>query len=271
MATVPLTLLLFLASAGAGTVTLGAQQEQFDMNLHRRMSGLTSAGPPEVVGDHVLLTFGGELHGETDARYVAAAFAHENFARLHPFRVIQSTVPNPDNPNETLTTRVFALAYPIPEDLAELEYRIVVDGLWHTDPANPETTRDNNGVMLSVFELPERPPGSIETPRVGDGGRVEFVFAPEPGGHLRSIDGQLIDLPDVRGLEVYVAGGFNNWDPFMHRLRETEPGVYRLSVPVSRGRHHYYLVVEGRRILDPRNAERTRHADGFQVCSFTVP
>ena len=261
-----LTLLLFLATIGVGPADLSAQQEQFNLNIHRRVSGLTSSGPPEVIDGHVLLTF----DGATEARYVAAAFAHEDFTRLHSFNLVRNTVRNPEDPNDTATARVFALAYPIPEDSEQLEYRIIVDGLWRTDPTNPQTIRDRNGVTLSVFELPERPPASIETPRVGDGGRVEFIFAPEPGGGVRSIAGQLVDLPDVRGLSVYVAGDFNNWDPFMHRLRETEPGVYRLSIPVSPGRHHYYLVVEGRRILDPRNAERTRHADGFRVCSFTV-
>jgi hypothetical protein len=272
-----LTLLLFLATTGVGTTSLAAQQEQFNLNIHRRVSGLTSSGPPEVIDGHVLLTFDGE-NEEPNARYVAAAFAHENFARVHTFDLVQNTVRNPEDPNHTATTRVFALAYTIPEDAEQLEYRIIVDGLWRTDPTNPQITRDRNGVMLSVFELPARPPASIETPRIGDGGRgdgdggtVEFVFAPEPRAGLQSIGGQRVDLPDVRGLSVYVAGDFNNWDPFMHRLRETEPGVYRLSIPISRGRHHYYLVVEGRRILDPRNAERTRHADGFRVCSFTVP
>ncbi|MFO7782730.1 MAG: hypothetical protein R6W94_14020 [Spirochaetia bacterium] len=262
-----LTLLLFGATVGFGPASLSAQQEQFNLNIHRRVSGLTSSGPPEVIDGHVLLTF----DGETDVRYVAAAFAHEDFARLHTFNLVRNTVQNPDDPNDTATARVFALAYPIPEDAEQLEYRIIVDGLWRTDPTNPQTVRDPNGVTLSVFELPERPPASIETPRIGDGGRVEFIFAPDPGAGLQSIGGQIFDLPDVRGLSVYVAGDFNNWDPFMHRLRETEPGVYRLSIPVSPGRHHYYLVVEGRRVLDPRNAERTRHADGFRVCSFTVP
>jgi hypothetical protein len=262
-----LPLLLFLATTGVGTTNLDAQQQQqFNLNIHRRVSGLTSSAPPEVIDGHVLLTF----NGDTQPRYVAAAFAHENFARLHPFDLVENTVRNPEDPNDTATTRVFALAYPIPEDVERLEYRIIAEGLWRTDPTNPLTMRDRNGVRLSVFHLPERPPASIETPRIGDGGTVEFVFAPEPGGNLQSIGGQRIDLPDVRGLSVYVAGEFNNWDPFMHRLRETEPGVYRLSIPVSAGRHHYYLVVEGRRILDPRNADRTRHADGFRVSSFTV-
>lgn len=245
----------------------GAQEEQFSMSLHQRISSLTSAEAPQVVDGRVLFTF----DGPTRARYVAAAFAHESFTELHPYRLVRNEMRAPDDPNRRVTTRVFALAYPIPDDVETLEYRIVVDGLWRTDPANPRTVRGENGVALSAFSLPERPPVPASTPRVRESGRVEFVFEPQPEVGMRTIRDRLVDLPTGEGLTVAVAGTFNNWDPFVHRLRETEPGVYRLNIPVPPGRHHYYLVVNGRRILDPANDDRTRHADGFRVCSFTVP
>lgn len=258
--------LLLFAAAGLGAQE-AQQEEPFDINLHRRISGLTSAQPPRVVDDHVLLTY----NGTTNARYVAAAFAHEDFTRIHPYDLVQNRISNSENPNDTVTTRVFALAYPVPEDVEVLEYRIVVDGLWQTDPANPVTRHDANGMRLSALELPERPPAPEQTPDVVGPGRVEFVFAPEPDTAVENVRGQRFDLPAVAGLNVTVAGSFNNWDPFMHPLQETRPGVYRLSVPVTPGRHHYYFVVDGRRIPDPGNTRRTRHADGFQVSSFTVP
>jgi hypothetical protein len=261
------TALLVSALALLAAPTLQAQEEQFSMSLHQRISSLTSAEEPQVVDGRVLLTF----NGPTSARYVAAAFSHENFTRLHPYSLVRNEIRAPGDTDRRATSRVFALAYPIPEDVDTLEYRIVVDGLWQTDPANPRTTPGENGVLLSAFALPERPVVPASTPRVLDSGRVEFVFEPEPGLGIRTIRDQLVDLPTGRGLAVYVAGSFNNWNPFMHRMRETEPGVYRLSIPVPPGRHHYYFVVDGRRVLDPANEDRTRHADGFRVCSFRAP
>jgi hypothetical protein len=245
------------------------------MTLHRRMSTLTEPQSPTVIADRVLFTFGGSARatpaGEPPARYVAAAFAHEDFAQRHAYRIVRNETSDPDNPNETIETRVFALAYRIPPDLERLEYRIVVDGLWRTDPTNPNTTRDENGVLLSVFELPERPAAEAGVPRVYQDGRVEFIFEPEVGAGLQTIRDVMTEVGTEEGLNVYVAGSFNNWNPFMHRLRETETGVYRVTIPVPPGRHHYYLVINGQRILDPENGTRTRHRDGFQVCSFTVP
>ena len=296
-------LLSGLVFAAGAAESVQAQEEQFNQSLHRRISTLTHGQPPEMVDGHVLLTYDGQPSGGrrarnangpagtgttaagptataagTDrrpavsrARYVAVAFAHEQFARLHPYRIVRSTVQDPENPNETMDTRVFALAYSPPEDLERLEYRIVVDGLWQTDPMNPNTVLDANGVPRSVFELPDRPQTALGVPRVFEDGRVEFIFEPGAGDTVETIRDVMIDLGTNEGLRVSVAGSFNNWDPFMHRLRETEPGVYRLTLRVPPGRHHYYLVVDGRRILDPENDTRTRHRGGFRVCSFTVP
>ncbi|MFP4704075.1 MAG: hypothetical protein ACOCXE_05495 [Spirochaetota bacterium] len=264
-----LALVLWVLAAGPGAGTAAAQQEQFNTSVHRRLSGLTEARAPEVIDGRVLLTY----DGSDGTRYVAAAFAHEGYSQLHPFSLVENPVRDPDDPSEQRVARIFALSYPIPEDVEELEYRIIVDGLWQTDPTNPETVRDPNGVPVSSFSLPERPAAPEETPRVSreERGRVEFVFEAEPGREIETVDGERARLDRREDLDVRVAGSFNNWDPFSHRLRESEPGVYRLNLRVPEGRNEYYLVVEGHRVLDPENDRRIRHRDGFRVCTFSVP
>ena len=51
---------------------------------------------------------------------------------------------------------VFVLDYPVPEGVREIHYRIVVDGLWMPDPANPVTEPDGAGALLSVYTLEKR-------------------------------------------------------------------------------------------------------------------
>ncbi len=267
--------LLFAVFSGPGAVVVSAQQQQqqeqsegfFDVGLHREMSTLTEAQSPKALSGHVLLTF----EGDSSTRYVAAAFEHEDFSELHTYRIVRNEMPDPDDPSETVQTKVFVLDYPIPEDLERLEYRIVVDGLWQTDPTNPDVERGANGVRMSTFSLPERSPTDDEIPRVRESGEVEFIFEPDLREGIETVDGRRFNLSSERGLNVSVAGSFNNWDPYMHELKEAEDGVYRLKIRVPRGQHTYYLVVDGRRIVDPENPERSRHRDGFAVSSFVVP
>lgn len=264
---------LFAIFLGPSVAEISAQEEQqqprepFNMGLHREMSTLTEAQSPKIVEGNVLFTF----QGDSSTRYVAAAFEHEDFSELHTYQVLRNETTDPENPNETIETKVFALAYPVPEDLERLEYRIVADGLWQTDPTNPEVERGAHGVRLSTFSLPERSPTETEIPRVSESGEVEFIFEADAGEGVETIRGQRFDLSSERGLNVSVAGSFNNWDPYMHSLEETQEGVYRLKIRVPRGRHTYYFVVNGRRVVDPENPERSRHRDGFAVSSFVVP
>jgi 1,4-alpha-glucan branching enzyme len=71
--------------------------------------------------------------------------------------------------------------------------------------------------------------------------------------------------PDRR---VSVVGDFNNWDPFMDPMEETEPGMYSATIRVPAGEHWYYFFSDGRRILDRFNAQTGVDPDGGTVSYF---
>ena len=171
--------------------------------------------------------------------HVGAAFEFDDF------RTVYSYMRNGHD--------VFVLVMPVPTAETSLAYRIVVDGLWMPDPFNPLSTRMASGVALSRVEITDLPPLPLRSPHLVDDGTVEF------------------NLERLPGRRVYLVGDFNNWDPFFHRLDETAAGTYSTRLRTYSGRHHYYFLVDGRRILDPLNPATAVDAEGAQVSTFLLP
>ena len=259
---------LLVATLLIGSIAVAWAQDP-SIALDLRLARLDRAVAPEMLDDDVLFTYAaaGRVY------HVGAAFAHEDFRTVHTFYRWR-----PFGSNGSATPdELFFLSYKVPAGVLRLEYRLVVDGVWMADPANPAWRRDRNGTRLSLFEVPERARPRPATPTaVSERQNVmRFVFEPgdpSPAG-LESIYGRQAFLDQQSGLDVRVAGTFNRWDPFMHRLREdpARPGRYEAEITVPRGRHAYYFVVNGRRLVDPHNPQQRYHADGYAVSSFSVP
>ncbi|MDR1909839.1 MAG: isoamylase, partial [Spirochaetaceae bacterium] len=184
---------------------------------------ITLSGPaaPEIFEDGVLFTFSPEY------RSVGIAFAHEQFTRIHWFQkllTLEDQGPPPPSGRQFTPryneVKVLFYAYTPPPEVRSLEYRLVINGLWTTDPLNPLHRADGeSGLIHSVVFLPEpeRPP---------------VISGALPG--LLSLN-----YAAPSGETVTVAGDFNGWDPFMYELRETAPGRYSLAIPLPPGTYHY--------------------------------
>jgi len=205
-----------------------------DFTIYMEVRQMKTSRPPYFLGKNLVLSFSTD-HG---VRFAGAAFAHENFSRIHSF------IKNENN--------VFILIYPLPENkgLDELKYRIVVDSLWMADPENKKIVRDANGMKLSYMPIPERFRQISTSPFILPDGRIKFIYKG----------------PENRN--VYLAGDFNNWDPFMYKLHETEKGVYEIDLRLTPGDHYYYYLSNGLRILDPMNPNRGVDFEGNQVSRF---
>jgi hypothetical protein len=141
--------------------------------------------------------------------------------------------------------------YTVPEDVRELEYRLVIDGLWTIDPLNPRSRMDpQSGIVRSTVALPEiqRAP----TPFDGPPGSLSFRYQAPPGEIIT------------------VAGTFNGWDPFMYELREISPGTYGLTLPLPPGVYQYVFFHRGLRVLDPHNHSRVYTAEGKTASEAVV-
>lgn len=208
--------------------------EVSSIGLHLHISGLQEARPPEVLEGYLVLSAKGPY------RFVGAAFSHEDWRTVHAF--------------ERNLYGVFVLAVPVPfgEGLTTT-YRLIVDGLWMADPVNAKKLRDPaTGATLSYMELPRRPRTVLGSWDPAAEGMANFHFSAEPGHR------------------VTVAGSFNAWDPFIHELQETAPGVYELSLQLPPGEYHYVFIYRGLRVPDPLNRQLLFGVDGRPVSGLSI-
>jgi hypothetical protein len=208
---------------------------------------------PVIVENYVIFT------ADSALRRVGVAFAHENFANIYWFRQLVIPQDRLNDQFDPLTSSGTYMdsglqfhVYQIPMNLRELEYRLVVNGLWTVDPLNPQSRRDPvSGLTMSVLSLPYR--------------RV----TPDPLNGLP--EGLNFSFRGPPGEIVTVAGSFNGWDPFMYQLREYPEGVYSLTIPLPPGTYQYVFYHRGQRYVDPYNPRRTYARDGSAASEIVVP
>lgn len=226
-----------------------------------QVAGINEAGPPRVLDDVVVFTYEQQRY----ARYVAAAFEHEGYRELHVFTA-REREGRPD---------LFYLSYPVDVERSQLHYRLIVDGVWLTDPHAPKVRTDRNGVTVGTVTLNEPPPYERRSPLVHDDGTITFFFAlsSRVSPTLETVDTRQLSVSSFGTPRVTIVGTFNGWDPYMHRLTgPDENGFYSIRLPLPEGPHYYYFLVDGHRVLDPLNGDRARDMQtGTYVSTFVVP
>ena len=180
---------------------------------------------PQIYEDAVVFT------ASSSGRRVGISFAHEGFSKVHWFRQLMLPMPSADviagGRNAPLFRDSGMLFHveTIPDGLSNLDYRMIIDGLWTVDPLNTHRVSGSGGLIHSRVSLPQRPrpPSTFDAPA----GHLNFAFTAPPG--------QIIT----------VAGTFNNWDPFMYEMRETRPGSYSLLLALPPGTYQYVFFFRG--------------------------
>ena len=219
-----------------------------------RLLTLSGPGAPEIIDNMVIFTASSNL------RRVGVAFAHENFSNVYWFRQLlipQDPLDAPIPPGKKVPdpykdSGIQFYVYQVPENINELEYRLIINGLWTVDPANSQTRRDPvSGLTWSVLLIPLRP--STPDPLKGLPEGLIFSFKGPPGE------------------TVTVAGNFNGWDPFMYELKEGPAGIYSINVPLPPGAYQYVFFYRGQRYVDPNNPNRIYSRDGSAASVIVIP
>ncbi|NNM53602.1 MAG: hypothetical protein HKM05_02640 [Spirochaetales bacterium] len=205
-----------------------------DMTLYFQIIHLTHAQPPRIFDRKLILTY----DADPGARYVAVAFASEHFSQRHIFSKNQNNV--------------FFYVYDLPANAPhEIDYRLIVDGLWIRDPGNDSYRSDPNGdfsyVVLHDEEMPHWN-SPVQLPY----GAVEFRYRGQSG------------------LRIAVMGNFNNWDPYQDFLHEEpgRPGEYSLRLSLPPGKIVYAYQLGNRTRLDPLNPHIVSDDSGQQYSYF---
>jgi len=222
--------------------------------LVKRLLAVPSPGTPIIYKDFVIFT------ADSSLRKVGIAFANENFANTYWFKkliVSQDPLNAPIPPGKKVPdpykdSGIQFHVYEVPENLMEIGYRLIINGLWTTDPYNTLTIRDHvSGLTLSVIRMPPR---AIKLdPLKGLPEGLTFTFNGPPGE------------------TVTVAGSFNSWDPFMYELKENPSGVYTLTLPLPPGTYQYVFFCQGKRFVDLNNPRRSYSREGKAASEITVP
>lgn len=185
---------------------------------------------PRIKDGYIIFTADGKK------RHTGIAFEHETYKYTHSFKKISGL-----EAEVGTAEPVMFFIMKIPESMNKIRYRIVTDGLWTSDPSNPDTEYDyNNGFMVSCLDIPFVKEFKTEPTAAG----VNFVYKGEPN--------QMIGL----------AGSFNNWDPFMYLMKETSEGVYQLELPLPKGTWIYSYFIGFERKTDNTNPNRVYSTDG---------
>jgi len=245
-------LLLIFASFSLTSALVGADWEANE--AVNRLLSIQEPSTPIIHENSVIFT------ADSDYRRVGVAFAHESFSTVYWFskllvpqdRINPVILPGQKFPDPLKDSGIQFYIYPVPEELSQLEYRLIVNGLWTTDPANSQVRRDPvSGLSMSVINLPQRPVSLNPIRGLPEG--LSFTFNGPPG--------------EI----VTVAGSFNAWDPFMFELKEGPAGTYTLTLPLPPGAYQYAFYHRGQRLLDPHNGRRAYLRDGSTVSEIVVP
>ena len=252
MKTILIFVLFIIISSFSPITAQASEWESFE--VINQLLSIQEPSAPVIYENFAIFT------ADSSIRRMGVAFAHENFANIYWYRqlVIPQDYINPvllpgeKVPSPYRDSGMQFHVYQIPDHLRELEYRLVVNGLWTVDPVNPQIRRDSvSGLTMSVLRLPPR--STRPNPLSGLPEGLAFTYRAPPGE------------------TVTVAGTFNGWDPFMYELREGPAGVYSLLIPLPPGTYQYVFFHRGERFTDPFNHRRAYARDGSAASVIVVP
>jgi len=252
MKTIYIFVLFILFVSFPSAAAKAADWESYE--LVNRLLSLQKPGAPVIHENFVIFT------ADSSLRRVGIAFAHENFANIYWFRQLlipqdrrtPILLPGENIPNPYMDSGMQFHVYQVPDHLRELEYRLVINGLWTIDPINPQSRRDPiSGLAFSVLRLPHRPTRVNPLNGLPDG--LNFSFRGPPGE------------------TITVAGNFNSWDPFMYELKEGPEGIYNITIPLPSGTYQYVFFHRGERFTDPYNPRRIYGRNGSAASEIVVP
>ncbi|MCH5282553.1 MAG: glycogen-binding domain-containing protein [Treponema sp.] len=180
--------------------------------------------------------------------YVGIAFDFENFQKIHPF---QKRIILDENGKKSSAWYFYILEeYPQTDKIL---YRLIIDGLWTTDPMNPKQYYDEmTGIRLSQIDVERKYEAATSVKTSANGKSVHFVYKGKSGQKVR------------------VSGTFSNWDSWIYQLAETSRGTYELTLPMNEGTYYYVYCIGTKEFPDLTNHERAIKDNGQAVSKITV-
>jgi hypothetical protein len=213
------------------------EKDTYDYDV--MVSKIDSMGAPYVEGNYAIFT------ASKDARFVGIAFDFENYRTIHSFKL--RTVRDKEY---KVTDSFYFYILELPKNVQALDYRLIVDGLWITDPLNESTVyNEQTGIKLSHLDTKRY---IAPVTDFADNGNVHFVYR------------------GLKGEKVRLGGSFTNWDSWIYEMPEVSPGLYVLDLPLPPGKYEYNFFTGLTAIVDSGNPQRVYTADGREASLLIV-
>lgn len=231
----------------AAAETAAYNDAKYDYDIF--VSGISNVSAPILKEDRVVFT------ADSSSRFTGIAFDFENFRQIHPFSLRKL---RDIDGEETESFKFFVLD--LPKNLTHLQYRLIVDGLWTTDPLNPNIGYDSKtGMKLSQLDLNRHIEPATEVTRADSSGQIRIGSSMVRFVHKGK-----------EGQRIRIAGNFTNWDSWIYELEEVEPGLYLLELPLNEGTWFYSYYTGISSFVDETNPERAYTPDGRMASVITV-
>ncbi len=227
----------FAAKKAGGTSTTKEDIDAYDYDsLVKKIKRVTQ---PHVDGDYLVFT------ARNNARSVGIAFDFEEYKTVHQFTLHKSY-----DYNSEILDSWFYFIMKKPKKASQVSYRLVIDGLWTTDPNNERTVFDESeGILLSQLVIPNEDPAVTETL---PSGITRFVCFEKTGQNIR------------------IGGSFTNWDSWIYTMTEVSPGRYEIDIPLPQGTHYYSYYKGITAFIDSTNPLKGYSNDGKVVSRIEI-
>lgn len=199
---------------------------------------ITKVGEPYLEGDYIIFT------ANKNARHVGIAFDFENYKTVHSFKLKKLR-----DFEDNLVDSFYFYIQKLPKTVQEINYRLVIDGLWTLDPQNKVSVySQDTKLLMSHFDASREIP--LVTEEIPDG-IVRFVYEGKSGEEIR------------------LGGSFTNWDSYIYWMQEVSPGLYQFDLHLPPGTYEYAFFSGIKSFPDKTNPTKCYTADG-KIASLLV-
>ncbi|MBR4323823.1 isoamylase [Treponema sp.] len=225
----------FFSQLSAKENTPAPDTYEYDLTL----TDISDVREPYISNDFMVFT------APVDSNSIGIAFDYEEFRTIHYFQLRKNY-----GYDGELTSSYYFYITPMPKKISRVCYRLIIDGLWTTDPRNSNVIHDKkDNYALSYIDLP---PSEVEITEKLANGLTHFVCHAESGQKIR------------------LGGSFTNWDSWIYELKETSPGKYEIDIPLHPGTYYYSYFKGITPFLDETNPLRGYSNDGRIVSCIMI-
>ena len=204
-----------------------------NLPLHLKIMSTNETVDPQIWNNTIFLT----ASSEKNPRFVGVAFDYESYSRIHPFEINENGI--------------YVYTADAPEQ-EEIQYRIIIDGLWMADPLGKNNYKDQYGIIISRLKVDRPSFIKVKGPVSNRSGVTNFSIRTRPDS------------------TVSIVGTFNGWDPYMTPMSESATGVYTTDLRLKKGDYYYYFIIDGEKAMDPMNFARAMNSEGEEVSRIMI-